>query len=367
MPSLEIRLAQETDNAALLRLTRDCPVEGPVSFCQERDPRFFTLNELQGDFFYIFVAEAAGRIIGSISLSRRRIYLDGRQVPAWYIGDLKIAPAWRGKGVLKQFITRTHRLLREKERGADLGLNLIAKSNPAVRILTGDRPYLPRFVPLGTVRNYAVHFLFRKKESAAFEVRRAGPQERDEIPRFLGRHYARRQFAPVVEPETFWEEVARTPGLGPGKFYVAKNNGKLAGVAAAWDQQAFKRIRVLALNPRVRLTRPFYNLAVRPLGLGPIPPPGSVLSYFHLSDLAVEGDDPEIFRALLVKIHNDYLGGPYLFFTVSLLPEGSLQKALRGFWCHTFDSLLFAVMPHDSPWHDYDFSRRPLYADTALT
>ncbi len=100
MASLLVRPAHEGDNQQLLKLTRDCPLLGPISFYQEREPRFFTLNELQGESYQVYVVESQGEIVGSVSCVLRWTYLNGQEVPTWYVGDLKIAPRMRGKGIL---------------------------------------------------------------------------------------------------------------------------------------------------------------------------------------------------------------------------------------------------------------------------
>jgi len=367
MSSLQVRLAQDGDNQQLLQLTRDCPVLGPISFYQERDPRFFTLNELQGESYRVFVVESDNHIVGSVSCTLKWVYLNGLEVPIWYIGDLKIAPRMRGKGVLRSFVTQASRLLWETGAKVDLGLSLIVKTNPASRVLTGTRPYMPHFVPLGTIRNYAVHLLFPKKIDDRFQVTRATGQDIEAMTGLIRSAYAQKQFAPVIEPAGFLKKVEQTPGLGLHQFYLAKHQGRLLGLAAVWDQQVFKRIKILSFSPRVRLSRLFFNFFAKLFGFRPIPTPGSFLPYFYLTHVAIEGDDPAVLHALLSRIQNDHLKDSYLFFTVGLLQGSPLEQAMRGFFCHTFDTLAFALLPRGSRWEHVDFHRLPLHIDTALT
>jgi hypothetical protein len=367
MSSLLVRPAHEGDNQQLLKLTRDCPLLGPISFYQEREPRFFTFNELQGESYEVYVVEFQGEIVGSVSCVLRWVYLNGQEVPVWYVGDLKIAPRMRGKGILREFITQVSRLLFEKGTGVDLGLSLIVKTNPASRALTGGRPYMPHFIPLGTVRNYAVHLLFSKRIKDDYQVTRATGEDIEAMTALLKSVYVQKQFAPAIEPAAFFKKVEQIPGLGLNQFCLAKQKGKILGLVGVWDQQSFKKIKILSFSPKIRLSRTFYNLLTRPLGARPIPPPGSFLPYFYLTHLAIEGDDPIVLRALLNRIHNDHLRSPYLFFTVGLLEGSPLENALRGFFYHTFEALAFAVMPRGSRWKELDFHERPLYIDTSLT
>jgi hypothetical protein len=155
--------------------------------------------------------------------------------------------------------------------------------------------------------------------------------------------------------------------LGLNQFYLAKHQGRLLGLAAVWDQQSFKKIKILSFSPKVRLSRLLFNSFARLFGFQPIPIPGSFLPYFYLTHLAIEGDDPAVLHTLLSRIHNDHLRGSYLFFTVGLLQGSPLEQAMRGFFYHTFDTLAFALMPRGSRWEQADFHRLPLHIDTSLT
>jgi hypothetical protein len=226
---------------------------------------------------------------------------------------------------------------------------------------------MPRFLHLGTIRNYAVHLLFPKKIDDRFQITRATGHDIEAITGLLRRVYVQKQFAPVVEPAGFLKKVEQTPGLQLHHFYLAKLQGRLVGIVAVWDQQSFKKIKILSFSPKVRLSRLFFNLSARLFGFQPIPVPGSFLPYFYLTRLAIEGDDPAILHSLLSRIHNDHLRNSYLFFTVGLLQGSPLEQALRGFFYHTFDTLVFALMPRGSRWEQADFHRLPLHIDTALT
>lgn len=98
-----VRLATEEDNEQLVTLTKLCPMEGRIAVCTERDPRFFTLNELQGHPYYLAVAQDhGGKIVGCASLALRNVYIDGKPTQCFYAGDLKIEPSARGTTVLRQ-------------------------------------------------------------------------------------------------------------------------------------------------------------------------------------------------------------------------------------------------------------------------
>ncbi len=367
MTPIQIRRAGEEDNAQLLQLTRDSPVQGRVSFYQERAPRFFALCEIQGESYRVYVAESDRRIVGSVSCALRWTYINGAECPTWYLGDLKIAPDMRGKGVLREFINRASESFWSEVPGADLGFSLIVKTNPASRVLPAGRAYMPRFVPLGTIRNYAVHLLSRKKGSSPYEIVRAAGEDAPAMAELMQKVFCRHQFAPVIDLPGFLKKVEQIPGLGLHNFYLAKQRGRIRGLVAAWDQQSFKKIKLLSFSPGLRISRSFYNFFTRIFAFRPMPEAGNYLPYFYLSHLAIVDEDPAVFRALMDRINNDHCYGAHLFFTFGLPAGSPLARSLHGYFYHTFDMLAFAIMPEGSRWQNKDLRQRPLYVDSAFT
>jgi hypothetical protein len=66
-----------------------------------------------------------------------------------------------------------------------------------------------------------------------------------------------------------------------------------------WDPRAFKQTRIHGYAPRVARLRPILNPLLRLRGVPPLPRAGSTLAAAFLSHVAVDGDDPATFLALL--------------------------------------------------------------------
>ena len=83
---------------------------------------------------------------------------------------------------------------------------------------------------------------------------------------------------------------------------MAFRAGDLIGVAAAWDQRAFRRWRVTGYDAWLRLARIPLNLLARLKKMPPLPKPDVPLDYFILSLPCVLGQDRSIFKVLLDEI-----------------------------------------------------------------
>ena len=99
-PAGEPRPATPADNAGLLALAASCPMRADNSICVHGSPDFFALNRLEGYDWRVTVVDAPGdAIAGCIAMARRRVWLDGRSRDSFYINDLKVHPAHRGRGL----------------------------------------------------------------------------------------------------------------------------------------------------------------------------------------------------------------------------------------------------------------------------
>jgi hypothetical protein len=98
----------------------------------------------------------------------------------------------------------------------------------------------------------------------------------DRIIKFLNDVGSRRQFFPALETAHFGTDYLQ--GLRLDDFRVAVGGeGDVLGVAAAWDQSAFKQTVVQGYAAPLLWFRPVINGALRLAGFQPLPPPGADL------------------------------------------------------------------------------------------
>lgn len=332
MNDVSLRLATEADNEQLLELTRLAPMDAGLELLVERSPRFFALNDIQGDRWYVAVAEdATGRIVASTSLALRRVYIDGAPVSCFYGGDLRVAPERRG-GWLPR---RLHDFLLEIVRGeeAEFSYAAVITGNRAANVLTRSLGYRA----IGEIRVCVLEPPF---PSGGGDVERPRPADVPAMADLLDEFNALHNLAPVWSQERLARALETTPGLTLDAFRVVREHGEPIGMLAAWNQDAFQRTRVLTYPP----------------GTGErLPAPGELLRRLHVTHVAVRDLRPPVFADLLASIDAE----SYSVATFGLAERHPLLAALDGFRASSFTTTLYVFSPPDSPWATRDFSGRP--------
>ena len=138
--------------------------------------------------------------------------------------------------------------------------------------------------------------------------------------------YAKKQFSPVYHATDIGN--SRLTGLRAEDIYIASLHGKIVGVTAAWDQRSFRQTHVEKYSPWLRQIRPVYNLAAHFSALKALPDEGAALPYFYLALIAIDQDDPAIFRALLAHIYQERRLGEWHYFIAGLHEQHPLVSVL---------------------------------------
>ena len=350
-----VRLARAADEPGLLALARACPMPGAVTIRTEREPRFLALNELQGAPWNVAVADEGGRIVASASSAVRDVYIDGHPTRCAYLGDLRIAPEARGGTLL----WRIHRFVADILRANDVDLahGSIVEGNVAGATLREERRGVPRYRPLGRIRVCAISGVRRSAAGGSIAIRRARPDDLPEVARALDAFCARHDFAPVWTPDRLAAAIAATPGLAIDRFLLAFDGATLAGVLAAWDQDALQRRRVLRYGGRVALYRALHDLRARARGGPLLPAPGEVIRELHVTHVGVADDRPEVFAALLRAAWTG-AARSYHCMTFGLAEGHPLLGALAAFEHGAFHTVLHAVSWSDGRWAGHPFRGR---------
>lgn len=144
---LHIRFGQPSDNTALLELASLTPMAGRISFRTDRQPDFFRLLKNRGTFV-LLVAEWDGKLVGSVSASEMKVFVDGLPASCHYIGDLKVHPDYRGKGVALAMAKALS--LELGKMGADHLLSAVLAGNHAPGRFLTENPWWPVPRPTGS-------------------------------------------------------------------------------------------------------------------------------------------------------------------------------------------------------------------------
>ena len=345
----ELRWATPADEPDIRALAGSVPMPGAVAVRFAREPDYFLGTTIMGDPCDVLIARHRpdGSLAGIACRAERRAYLNGRQSPLGYIGQIRVASGFRGHWL----VHRGAKWFRQASPPGLLYVGVIAGENQRARqLLVGPRmpghPHATRVCGLTTCA-----ILLRPRRELrvpGVDVRPGSPETLGEIVEFLRLYGPRRQFFPAYSLEDFTGGAALR-GLRPQDVMLARRGGAVVGVMAAWDQAAYKQDVVDAYGPSLRRLLPAYNLGARLLGAPPLTPPGQAIPLAFAACICIAGDEPIVMRALLSACARSARQRGKAFLMLGLADEDPLLAVARR-WLHvTYRSDLFAVSWSDEP------------------
>jgi hypothetical protein len=296
--NLTFAVAQREDEPDIRRLLRDNALDGWIRLSLEREPDAFAADfGLSRSHAFIVARErASGEAVGICERSVRDAFVDGeiRRLP--YLGSLRVAPAYRHRiRVLRGGFEAVRSLL---HKASDLPFaltSITADNDKAARVLCAGLPGLPTYRPTGELSTFAIRARERPMPPG---IECATPDDLAAIAVLLQRVYRRFQFAPVWRAADLARLIA-TGGLRIDDILIVRHGPGVRACLAVWDQSVAKQTVVRGYAPWLGRLRPLVNLAAPLASMPRLPPPGSSLRQVYLSHVAVEGDDPAVFRSLL--------------------------------------------------------------------
>jgi hypothetical protein len=308
---LNVELATPADDAGIRRLLRDNPIEGEVRVTLEREPSARLAAAVEGEPHHTVVARdpSTGAILGMGSRAVWNAFVDGEPCRLGYLAQLRVDRRIRGRAHL---LAEGYRLLDERRGADELPFDvtaIVADNRIARRLLEADVAGLPRYRELAALSTLVLPVGRPRRTTAGIALERGTAARLPEAAACIARHRRRHQAAPFsTAAELASPEKSR--GLAPGDFHIATAAGEVVGCLALWDQRTFKQVVVRGYGPRLARLRAVSSLfrldrLPRWLGVPRLPAPGAPLPHAYLSHLAVDGDDPATFRALVEAAHVD--------------------------------------------------------------
>jgi hypothetical protein len=361
-----ITLAERGDDGELRALLRENPMNGSIQIAFEREPDFFAACATRGSFHQVGVGRdlKSGRIVGLGTRSIADAFVNGRPVPFGWLSDLRLAPAYRGGTLVArgyQFLRQLH----DDGRVELYGTIIFQDNQTALRTIAATRAGLPGYHDLGVIHCPGINLRRRKPPLAAdCDIVRGRPELLPEIVDCLNRNNARKQFAPVHDVEGFIHGN-RWKDFQPSDFFVALRNNRVVGVVGRWDQSAFKQTRVISYSRRLRWMVPAANALQTLLGAPSFPEPGQYVPFFYVCFIAVDRDDPGVFRALLRQIYNDSVGSSFRYAMVGLHERDPLLATVKDYSLTPFAGRLFCVCFADGEHRFRTLDGRVPYVEAA--
>lgn len=321
--ALTFAVASPRDEPDIRRVLREVEMGGAYRISLEREPDAFagSFGVERAHAFVIARDADSGEAVGVCERTVYDCFINGVPRPVPYLGALRIRPSHRHR---ISIVKGGFDVLRSVECLPDevsFALTSVAVENtPAIRLLTGGLPGLPRYQPVGLLSTLLLRPR-RHGQQPSF-VASIGPGEYPELAAFLQRTYAHYQFASVWREQSLRSLQSR--GLSSTDILVARKRGAITGAIALWDQRAIRQVVVRGYPPAVAWFRPFLNLLAPFKRLPPFPEAGRPINMAALSHFAVADGDGETFFALV---------------------DAVLEMA----WQRSYDTVMLGIGTHN-PW-----------------
>lgn len=326
---LVIDFLKEEDNDAILDLSHRCIQHGAISVYPDRSPKFNRIHkQIDPDSFHM-VARRGDRIIGCFGVVYTPIQYEGKTYRTVYVLDFKVDPEFQNGMTAYRLSRKSLHHLFEDEKF--IGFATIIKGNQASQIFTRGRADFPGSSSLGEVQVNSMILLRKRKVNPKYTIEHPTEEDIPELVKLYSRFYEGYKLAPKMSEDLFRYYLKEIEGIDLENMWVARENGVIKAVLCAWDENVYKRYRVLTI-PRILkvLLKVFRFLSVfmkMPASINP----GESL---RQKTLVMTAHDQSIdaFSNLIKHVNNIHLGTEYTVLQTHFHKEDDMMMAQKGFF-----------------------------------
>ncbi len=337
---IDIREATNTDNDALLALTRATPMGGRIALRIDREPDFFALLRARGDAV-VYVATHDQEVIGCLSAAIHTSYVRGTLEKIAHVGDMKVHPNFRGRRVTLRLIAALQAHLQSE--GVDVCFSLVADGNKPVMTIAEGKHGTPAQVQLG--RFFVEEMVpspFRRK-SRKYLVEPACEKDLPEIAGILDALSKKRNFAPPISPDNLQKLIEPA---GPGAFrslLVAREAGRVVATLTVEDTRTLRQNVLIGLPTFLRIAVTVLRVLVLPIPGLNVPRVGSQLSILYVRFMGcMEGCEGAL-RPLIAEARALAYRHRFTFLSLGLHERDPLRFVVEGIPRFTFTSRSMAT------------------------
>lgn len=338
-------------NQKMLTILKESPIEsGGLTICFDREPDIFLIPELTSERLRWVGFFKGDELLGFAMMAHKKVYVNKRPRSVMYFGNAYV----KREGRKQRFVFRAGEyFMQQAENNDGFGYAVVMRGNkPAESYINKkDRrfPFFPYSKTISTLTAKNILITGRKRENSNYKIRPANKDDIDAITAMLKKEYSQRLFAPVVTKERLIGACDRKPNFNLSDYFVAKKNGRMVGVCAAWDASGCKQTRVIQYRKKYKIIRAGYAFLGRFYGFPPLPKKGEAFKSVTITDYAFENRDPEIMEAMLLKIYNEYRKKNFNMIIFGSYSSDPLLTAARRFYCSTVISqiILFSNKKSD--------------------
>ncbi len=315
------RIATESDDALLRAILRENAMRTWVDMAVEREPSFFAGKNIFGRDWAV-IAEHEGDVVGMYTAAVVPVHVDGRPEQVGYLGGLRVNHAHRTRIRHLREGYASIRPMAQARATVPWWFTVIATENGAARrLLEGGVRGLPAYHPRGEYITYAIPTSRGRRHGS---WRRATVQDVGEIVERHNAEASRFQCSPVLSAEL----VQR---IGAAHFFIHDS-----GVAALWNQCAYKQVVARRYRTPIGALVPLYNAYAKLFRRIPLPPEGGSLDQTFIAFLALRRPERTLIEDLL-----SYCETPAA--SLGLHAENPLVRTLEQFKPMRYPARVYAV------------------------
>lgn len=330
---IKYRLATNKDNQQLIALTAVSGMVGETALRIDRKPDFFKLLTMRGDS-KVFIALDNETLIGCLCVSLQNVYVGGQIVPLHYIGDFKVAEAYRNKGIGLQLCNQLADYLTSID--ADLAFLNFSKGNARPVSFFKNRPHVPDFDNIGV---FNIHqFIGKKKKAFHSGYTIELSPVTDKVLKFLNSHYSKYEFGSVVTKEKLEDTTV----------FIIQHENKILAAMCLVDTMKVKQNVVMKLSWKNKLLLLLVNMFAGVLGISKMPALHEPVQMMYIKYLAIDSPDKQLVKFLINHARNVVYERFYSFVSIGLHEKDPLHACLSNLFKLTFNSIGMLVSLKDN-------------------
>lgn len=346
MDNYAYQLAVESDDIALRELLLNNPMKGSIEVVCAREPNYFHGAQVEGKFHQTMICKDAqnGCIVGMATRSIKPVYINGKICDVGYLSNLRISEEHRGKKLLSngwKFLAELH-----KDMKTSIYLASIIEDNyPALSAILKNKNSSFNVLDLGKFHTTLINILGKRKfiHSNDIQVEKGSLDNLGEIIDCFKKNGSQKQFFPAYIEDDFLPNNNYLRDFSINDLYVAKRKKKILAVAGTWNQINYKQMIVNQYNGKMKFIRPIYNTVAKIFRSAQLPEPSKPINIINVSFIAIDNNNPEIFRILLQNIHNDSADKKFSYLAIGLHSQDPLLKVTEEYPRINYKSKIFAA------------------------
>jgi len=324
MSVIHYRLAKQSDNEQLIALTSATDMTGTMSLRIDRNPDFFRLLHKRGES-KVFIALDNNIIVGSLSVSVQNVYVGGEVMPLHYVGDFKVAEAYRHKTIGANLCNELARYMRSID--ADLAFLNVSYGNKRPFSFFKGRPDFPDFDNIGLFTIHQFIGIKQKQRPGPFPIEPADIT--DDLIAVLNAQYARYELGNVITKDM----------LKGTDIFIIRDENRIRAAMCLADTMNTKQNVLTRLPLKLKYLLRILNACRGVLGISKMPSLHTPIRILYIKYIAASSNEKKLIRSMLHLARNIGYERKCSFVSIGLHEKDPINACFSGLFKLTFRSV----------------------------